>query len=328
MIENIDDNFGHLLEKLGELGLRENTLVLFMTDNGAQQPRFNAGLRGRKSQVYEGGIRVPCFLQWPVEFSQPGIIDTPAAHVDVLPTLLDFAGVSPVAPSSLDGRSLRAVLNGNLTGWPDRTLCFQVHRGLQPRRYQNFAAVTRRYKLVGYPGTFGQEGLTVDAARPRLELYDLLADPGEQTDLAARFPEEVHRLRSDYDRWFADLRRTRDFNPGVIDVGHAAENPVTLCRYQDATFVNGQPAGWDVRMAEPGRYRIEVNRGSGSGAGRLFVRFGGREWSRPLLSGANGATFSLPAGEGRLDVWAEEDGRGRVRETGNNPVGDVTLTRL
>jgi arylsulfatase A-like enzyme len=328
MVENIDDNFGHLLEKLGELGLRENTLVLFMTDNGAQQPRFNAGFRGRKSQVYEGGIRVPCFLQWPAEFSGPGIVDTPAAHIDLLPTFLDFAGARPDPSAPVDGRSLRPLLNGNTTGWPDRTLCFQVHRGLTPRRYQNFAAVTRRHKLVGHPGTFGREDLAIDESRPQFELYDLQADPGEQTDLAARHPDIVRRLRADYDRWFDSVKGTRGFRPGIIHLGHPADNPVTLCRYQDSTFVKGQPTGWTVKIETAGRYRVEINRGPRTGAGRLHLRFNDREWSRPLLTGANAATFTLPAGEGQLDIWTQEDGQARARETTNTPVGDATLTRL
>ena len=328
MVENIDDNFGHLLRQLDELGLRENTVVIFMTDNGAQQSRFNAGFRGRKSQVYEGGIRVPFFLQWPAEFGSSGEVATLAAHVDLLPTLLDFAGVHAETVRPLDGRSLRPVLGGGASDWPERTICFQVHRGLQPRRYQNFAAVAQRHKLVGYPGTFGKEDLAVDTANPRLELYDLRNDPTEQHDLSRKHPDIVKRLRGDYDRWFSSVQRSRDFAPGVIHIGNAAENPVTLCRYQDSTFVNGQPTTWTVQIETTGRYRVEINRGARTGAGRLHVKFNDREWSRPLLPGANAATFSLPAGSGELDIWAQEDGRPRVRETVNNPVGDATLTRL
>ena len=328
MVENIDDNFGHLLERLDELGLRENTVVLFLTDNGAQQARYNAGFRGRKSQVYEGGIRVPCFLQWPAEFNEPDEIDTLAAHIDLLPTLLDFAGVRPQLRHPLDGRSLRPVLNGLAADWPERTICFQVHRGLAPRRYQNFAAVSQRHKLVGYPGTFAKEDLVADAANPVLELYDLKTDPGEKTDLAVREPGLVKRFRAVYDAWFDSVRQARSFTPGVIHLGNPAENPVTLCRYQDGTFVDGHSTGWSVEIESAGRYRVEVNRGDRVGPARLHVLFNGQEWSRPLLPGANAAMFSLPAGKGLLDVWTQEDARPRIRESANSPVGDVTLTAL
>lgn len=331
MVENIDDNFGHLLAKLDELDLRKNTVVIFLTDNGAQQARYNAGFRGRKSQIYEGGIRVPFFLQWPAEYNTPGEVPTIAAHIDILPTLLDFAGAHPQLSHPLDGRSLRPLFNAPPAlpaDWPNRVLCFQVHRGLIPQRYQNFAAVAQTYKLVGHPGTFGKEDLNIAAANPQLELYDLSQDPGEKQNIAARHPDIVKHLRTAYERWFASVKQSRDFTPGIIHIGNPAENPTTLCRYQDSTFVNGLPTSWQVNIEAAGRYRIAVNRGDRNGAGRLHVSFGGRQWSRPLLPGANAATFTLPAGTGELDIWTQEDGQGRVRESANNPVGDATLTRL
>jgi len=327
MIENIDDNFGHLLNKLDNDGLRENTIVIFMTDNGPQQKRFNAGLRGHKSQTYEGGIRVPFFLQWPAALPRPGRIDTVAAHIDLLPTLLDLAGWRGAPAHPLDGRSLRPLLFGQARHWPDRKLVFQVHRGLQPREFQNCAIVSQRYKLIACPGTFGQENYRVPSPPP-VELYDLQQDPGEKKNLAAANPDIVRELLTFYRGWFRDVARSRRFTPGEILVGHPAENPTHLCRYQDSAYLNGRPTGWPVRIEKAGRYRLTINRGESRAGGRLHLRFNDRTQSRPLLPGGNSATFSLPAGKGTLDVWVEDDRKGRVHHTDNSTLGDVDIELL
>src|SRR5690606_35854292 len=105
MITNIDDNVGRLLSHLDAKGLRESTIVIFMTDNGPTTQRFTAGLRDQKASVYEGGIRAPFFLRWP-GVMEPKKVETIAAHIDVTPTLLEAARVSKPSVLNLDGRSL------------------------------------------------------------------------------------------------------------------------------------------------------------------------------------------------------------------------------
>lgn len=327
MIENIDDNFGRLLTKLDSNGLRENTVVIFMTDNGAQQKRFNAGFRGRKGQTYEGGIRVPFFLQWPAEFPRPAKIDTMAAHIDLLPTILDLVAYQGPAPNRLDGKSIRPILAQRATKWPDRNLVFQVHRGLQPRELQNSAVVNQRYKLVGAPGTFGQENYYQPPSLP-IELYDLKNDPGEKKDLSEIRKDVAQGMVTFYRRWFRSVAETRKFEPGRIHIGNPAENPIQLCRYQDGTYVNGKPTGWSVRIEKAGRYRISINRGDSRIGGRLHVKFNDESMSRPLLPGGNSATFTLPAGDGTLAIWVEEDGKSRVVHTNNGILGNVDLQLL
>ncbi|NOX54282.1 MAG: arylsulfatase, partial [Planctomycetes bacterium] len=240
MVTNIDENFGRLLSELDRLGLREQTIVIFLCDNGPQQPRYNAGLRGRKASTYEGGIRVPFALQWKSRLPGRRRIDRIAAHIDLLPTLLDLCGIPLPRNRSLDGISLRPLIEG-VTCWPPRRLFFQCHRGLTPKRYQNCAVVTQRFKLVGYPGTFSREDLDTAAGKPVLELYDLMTDPSEQRDLASRRPDVVATLRTAYDEWFDSVSASRHFQPGVIAIGSPAENPTVLCRYQDSTYRNGRP---------------------------------------------------------------------------------------
>jgi arylsulfatase A-like enzyme len=330
MVKNLDDNFGRLLAQLEELKLRENTIVIFMTDNGAQQERFNAGLRRNKSWVYEGGIRVPCFVQWPAKLQGRRQIDRIAAHIDVLPTLLDAAGVQPPANVKLDGVSLLPLLSGKTTAaqWPERTLFIQCHRGLTPKLFQNAAAIGQRYKLVASPGTFNREDFLPSATAPLLELYDLEADRGEEHDLAKEQPEVVASLRRQYEDWFVDVWRSRQFTPGIIHVGNQAENPVLLCRYQDASWKFERPCGWLVSVERSGRYEVAFRGNDGSGPGRIVVNWQGQEVSRPVGGAGASAEFVLDAGQGMIDVNFVADGAAGSEAAGKNVGGDVRVRFL
>src|SRR5262249_16748730 len=112
MVTNIDTNVGRILGALTDRGLAGNTIVIFMTDNGPAKIRFNAGLRGYKGTVYEGGIRVPCYIRWPGHFAPGSVVDRMAAHIDMFPTLLEACQVAVPANLKLDGKSLMPLLRG------------------------------------------------------------------------------------------------------------------------------------------------------------------------------------------------------------------------
>ena len=118
MVTNIDTNIGKVLKALESKGIADNTIVVFLTDNGPAQVRFNAGLRGRKAPVYDGGIHVPCYIRWPGHFPAGGVVDKIAAHIDLMPTLLDACGVAPPVGVRFDGKSLLAADQRH----PDRRL--------------------------------------------------------------------------------------------------------------------------------------------------------------------------------------------------------------
>ena len=337
MVENIDENFGRLTAKLDELNLRDDTIVMFFTDNGPAGERYNAGLRGSKAQAYEGGIRAVSFLQWPGRFKTPAKIDRIAAHIDVAPTVLDAAGVTFPDSLKYDGMSLMPLLVGSAQDWPDRTLFFQCHRGLSPQLYQNAAAATDQFKLVMSANSFSDEnfqvppGPTTEGFVPTnspYELYDIQADPGEQEDLAGQHPDVVADLRGRYEAWFADVQSTRNFAPGMIRLGSDEEQPVVLCRYQDQTYEDGQPTGWVVEIERGGRYEFTVNRGGETIATTMFARVNDSVTSVELAAGAVSATFELPAGEAVLDIWVQKPGRPRVIISDNGTLGDVTVRRL
>jgi arylsulfatase A-like enzyme len=330
MVQNIDDNFGRLVSKLEALKLRENTLLIFLTDNGPQQPRFNGELRGRKTGTYEGGIRVPFFVQWPARWEGGRTVDRISADIDLFPTLLEVSGAKLPSNRALDGISLVPLLAGTARAedWPERALFFQCHRGMTPKRYQNSAVVTQRYKLVGYPGTFNQHDFAPSASQPVLELYDLATDPSEQNDLAASKAPVLAELRARYDGWFESVKRERNFEPGIVRIGSRHENPSHLCVWQDANWTGEKPEGWSVHIERGGRYELTVKRGQFTGPGRLVAVWQGKTMAQPVSETESGAVFPLSAGKGILDVWLEVEGRGRIAPQGHDLAGDVVIRRL
>lgn len=327
MVENLDENLGRLMVHLDQTKLKENTILIFLGDNGPQQKRYTAGLRGRKSWVYEGGIRVPFVATWPGHIPAGTQSAQIAAHIDLLPTLLDMTGTPKPKSLKLDGIDLTGLLTGKVKTLPERKLFFQVHRGLTPQRYQNCAVVTQRYKLVGYPGTFGEENLMRDA-EPVLELYDLTSDPGEMKNLISTQPDIAAGLRKDYERWFADVKQSRNFQPGLIVIYSGKENPTTLCRYQDGTFMQGTSEGWMVQVETPGRYEVEIQRGADTKPGKLTVNWQGKRSHEFLSADQASARFELQSGTGMLDIWFQEEGADRVYPGDNSTRGDVILKRL
>jgi len=325
MVTNIDENFRQLIEKLDELKIRENTIFIFTSDDGPGQ-EYNAGLRN--GTVYEARIRVPFLIQWPEGFKGNRKIDTIASHIDVLPTLLDACGLKIPEHPFLDGVSLIPLLSGKDINWKDRRLFFQCHRGLVPKRYQNCTVITQRYKMVGYPNTFNDEYLKPSLDNPILELYDLLEDPGEENNIAESHPEILKSLRIDYDKWFKDVKGTRQFIPGIIHIGSDFENPTHLCRYQDSAYYNEKPTGWPVFIEKSGKYEIAINRGASNGKGTLFVKIDKREISKPLKEGENKAVFDLPKGKFKLNIWVQEEGETYILRSVEDTIGDVDIRRL
>jgi len=309
MIENLDANIGRLLQTLKELGLAERTIVVFMSDNGPGGVRWNGGLRGRKGSVYEGGIRVPCYVCWPGRWRGGRTLDLPLAHIDLVPTLCELCGVPWQGPS--DGRSFAPALLGRSQPWPDRTLFFQWHRGDEPVKYRAFAVRGPRYKLVQATGAAPGVPWT-----PRYELFDLNADPYEEHDLADKMPEMVAQLRREYEAWFAEVTR-QGFEPPRIVLG-SPQAPVVRLSRQDW---RGPQAGWSetslgywmVRIARAGRYRVTIYAAEPirqweflSEQTQPFRQRGSGDGQRTLIL----EPLELPAGEARWEVRLNDPPRG------------------
>jgi arylsulfatase A-like enzyme len=179
MITRLDNSVGQILERLKRYNIDRETLVLFTSDNGpgimaARQFDSNGPLRGFKRDLYEGGIRVPLLASWPGRI-EPGESEAVVAGWDFLPTFAELLNQKP--PQNLDGISALPVMLGTKSSIdPDRTLYWEFHeRGFQQAvRWRDWKAV--RLKSGGQPGA-------------PIQLYDLSADPGEQTDIASQRPE-------------------------------------------------------------------------------------------------------------------------------------------
>ena len=315
MISNIDDNVGRLMARLDELGLAENTLVVFLVDNGPDRDRYNAGLRGRKGSVFEGGIRSPLLARWPARLPAGGeAVDRIGAHIDITPTLLDAAGVEPPAGLHLDGRSLLGLLagKGNGAAWPERTLYFQFHRGDEPTAFRSFAAVGQRYKLV-HPSPRGEGDWNGEL---NLELYDLESDRGETRNLIDEAPEIAAGMSDDYLEWFEDVSTTRPDNyaPPRIVVGTDQE-PVTVLTRQDWRRITDdqgwRPTSrghWLLSAREEGTFDVEVRLVAGS-AGPVLLEMGDGTHRQELAPEQGNVTFqgvAVPAGDFALSAAAGE----------------------
>jgi len=258
MIENIDHNFGRLLKHLDKRGIADNTIVIFMTDNGPLWGRHVAGLRGYKSSVYEGGIRSPLWVRWPGRLKPTTTVAKIGAHIDLLPTICEATGAA-VPETTLDGRSLLPLLEGRAADWQERTLFIQTHRGDAPQAEHHFAAIESRWKLLRHSG-FGKLQAAPDTP---FELYDLAADPGEQNNVAKENPTVVSAMRKKYAQWFANVSATRPDNyaPPRIHIGTSHEPTTTLTR-QDWRAGDGVGWGhkgaWLLHVEEAGPFNVTL----------------------------------------------------------------------
>ncbi len=273
MITNIDENFARLRAYLGQLGLEENTILIFMTDNGtsggaAVDERghvvhgYNAGMRGLKGSPYDGGHRVPFFIRYPAGGIGGGKdVRCITANVDFMPTMLDLCGVEAPEDRTFDGRSLVPLLRAASAGnpppadWPDRVLVTDSQRLTNPVMWRQSATMTNRWRLVN--GT---------------ELYDIKIDPGQVRDVAGEHPEVIGRLRAEYERWWEKV--SKQFDRAIpLAIGADGWNGSTLTAHDlrneecDVPWNQGHiRAGhlsrghWEFRVDAPGTYAFELRR--------------------------------------------------------------------
>lgn len=336
MIANIDENIARLETMLRERGLAENTLLVFLTDNGGTSgvKLFNAGMRGRKGELYDGGHRVPCFIRWPARLP-PRDIDDLTQVQDLLPTLVDLLNLDAPARTKFDGTSLAQLLRGEVEGLPDRMLVIQYSGGSNPRPSKGNAAVLwRGWRLV----------------RDQ-ELYDVKADPAQRNDIAAQHPDLVARMRAHYARWWAGVAPRLDERERIV-IGSDAENPSLLspADWEDVDLDTGRAVRegvarngwWNVFVDRPGQYEITLRRWSAEAdaaldaglppyeptdregspvhfnAGKALpiakarLAVSGFDESRATSPGDKAVTFTVTLGRGatRLQTWFH-DGSGK-----------------
>ncbi|MBN1854074.1 MAG: arylsulfatase [Pirellulales bacterium] len=312
MITNIDENVGRLFEKLDELRITDNTLVIFLVDNGPNTRRYVGRRRGMKSDIHEGGIRSPLWLHWPARFKAGSSCDTLAAHIDIMPTILEACQVDLPADLKLDGRSLLPLLDGRPVAWPDRSIVIQSHRGDRPVRYHHFMIRDARWKLLHASG-FGRESFQ---GEPEFELYDVVSDPQERINLATKETAVLERLKADYNAWFDDVSSTRPDNyaPPRIWIGTPHERKTTLTRqdWRGGTWDPESIGYWELHVAESGHYEVRLEFDPKAIPGIAKVEIGDVHMEAEIPADARTCTFHkivLPAGATRFRGLLVHDGK-------------------
>lgn len=332
MIANIDHNMSILRKRLTELTLAENTILIFMTDNGtAGGGKFkgldsealighNAGMRGKKSSIYDGGHRVPFFIHWPNGGLQGGRdIDTLAAHIDVLPTLADLANINVPDTFDVDGISLSPLLEQSDKPWPRDHLIVQFHGGargvgIPPQPLENSVVLTERWRWV---------------KAKEEELYDIQKDPAQRNNVLAQYPEVVKALSALYQPFWERVS-PRMTDPVRIDIGNPNELNTVLSS-QDWYMETGNPpwnfgqikrlpkvsGPWFVDVKQAGSYKLTLRQwplesGKPIKAKRAVLKISGLEKSSAIKPGSLGVEFNvdLPAGPTKLLTYLHtKDGK-------------------
>jgi arylsulfatase A-like enzyme len=198
MVENIDWNVGRITKRLQELEIEENTIVIYLSDNGPNSWRWNDGMKGRKGSVDEGGVRSPLFIRWPERIQAGTEIDRVAAGIDFLPTLADLAGIPWDTNKPIDGVSLKPLLLNQADSWEDRLI------------YSHWAG---RSSVRAQGWRLDDEG----------QLHDMLNDPGQHQDVSSQHPEIARALGDSLASWkqqvLGELKRD-EHDERPFPVGH------------------------------------------------------------------------------------------------------------
>jgi len=313
MIANLDENVQRLDALLEELGIHENTIFIFMTDNGGTGgiKVFNAGMRGAKASYYDGGHRVPFFIRWPAgKLREPGTIDTLTHSTDVLPTLIDLCDLKTPNDANLEGKNLAPLLRGKQQPELDERMVVIQYGRLDPTTPQQWdsAVLWNRWRLIA-----GKE------------LYNITEDPGQQTDVARQHPQIVTKMQAHYKRWWADVE-PRLANFERLSIGAVKENPTRLTsldwladklvpaaqpfdiRGLGVPVVEGSLPGGRPMPVMNGVWNVEIER---AGRYRFLLRRWPREADTPIVAplpeykGVDGtfpAGKALPAVRARLKI--------------------------
>ncbi|MHC4637375.1 MAG: arylsulfatase [Planctomycetota bacterium] len=311
MCANIDENVGLLREHLRDIGLEKNTIFIFLTDNGGTGvfdlskkyhgfviSGYNAGMRGGKQSMYDGGHRVPCFIRWPGGRigSRPGRdIEQLTAHFDLFPTLIELCNLKGAENIRFDGTSLVPLLRQKHVKWPERKLVVAVNRNENPARWHRTAILTERWRLIN-----GQE------------LYDIGADPEQRHDIAAKQQDVVADLRQFYDEHWKDIS-TRFGEYCRLVIGAAEANPTILSSHSRLETTQRIA----VKVVRSGEYEITLMQNRPPEKAPLDsldarIKIGDIDLSKKIDPGAPAAVFRtrLTAGDAFLKTWLTD------RETG------------
>jgi len=253
MCENIDWNVGRVTAKVEELGLSDNTIIIYLSDNGPNGIRWNGGMKGRKGSTDEGGVRSPLFMKWSGKLKAGKTITQITSVLDLLPTLIDLSGIDYESPKELDGISLKSLLLEENPEWKDRLIISHWGKRTSIRSQQ--------YRL-------GHEG----------KLFDMVNDPGQITDISAEQLEVTNQLTKAKEKWekgvLSELpeKDSRAFPIGHPDYsfnqipardGIANGNIKRSNKFPNCSFFTNWTSitdsiSWEAEVLESGRFELEL----------------------------------------------------------------------
>jgi len=337
MIENIDDNIGRLMAYLEESGKIENTIVIFMTDNGPNGVRFNGGMKGKKADLDEGGVRVPFFMKIPGY--EPNLIKPLAGHIDILPTLADFLGIEMPHNLDIHGKSLKPLIEGE-KNWEDRYF-FTHHVHLQ---------------FDTLPGAIRNQEYLLTLKNQGKELYHLFKDPLQKENIIQNELNLATEMENKYMSWL-EAMTVGGVEPPLIQIGHPGIQRVELPAPEGKRFggvayqgemgwandwfvgfrSNADKVSWELLVVEEAEYEILVEL---TNAKPFDLQFSvnAEAWSIPILQSNQAQDIPSPDRVKRTEVYEKNwplvslgkkrFKKGKVLLTLNSKDDDITLLEI
>ena len=327
MIDNIDANVGRVLKQLKQLGIEDNTIVIFLSDNGPRNRRTKndvypgrwvSNLRGTKTSVYECGTRVPFFVRWPKNIKKSQQNSTMGAVIDVLPTILDVCNIDAPQGIKLDGTSLLPLWKGEKTNFGDREFITQMHYGPTVFKYMHFAVRTQKYKLVSphddpHHILYQPKDEELKEVLANLELYDVENDPSERINLANKHPDIVEKLLARYENWFDEVTEERD-SKGIqrIYLGSSMQRSTNLSQFDwgGPRVISKNDLGhWRVKT-EAGTYNVSLDLPKLDKDGIAHLKYKDVHIELPVSKNQAKVSFSnvtLPEGTGNFHAFIKTE---------------------
>ena len=316
MCENIDDNVARIYTALENQGITDNTIFIFMSDNGPNYERYNGGFKGRKAQVDEGGVRVPFVIHFPDgDLINNRIESEFAAHIDILPTILGLANISLPDSLLVDGIDITALLQGKKTELPDRR--FYTHH------------VIRKFDTL--PGAVRSKGQLLTLTSQDTGFYNLIEDPYQTENLIEQHASATEEYLLDYKSWITSVTK-KGLSPEPIEIAAYLHGSTILPAHEavlkggihffgkdgwanDWTIGNGTMS-WDIKVALEGEYQVSVeyaNTPEDIGS-RLIVKCGDQTAISVINNAAKAPTIKSPDRVKRGEVYERQWNRLKIAQ--------------
>lgn len=318
LIDRVDQNVGRLLQHLEQLGIADNTLIVFTSDNGGVSKHWKGGMNGNKASTYEGGVRAPCFVRWPNRIAPGQVSNALTSHIDWLPTFCEVADIKPPSDRTIDGKSLVQLMSENPSD-SHHEYVYHTWDRYSPNPDRRWGISDERWKLMCVVGN------EASATKKNWRLFDLKNDPEEKKNLREQEPQTVNRLRSAFTDWFTDVTQGIEYRPIRIPI---STNPKVVTELSpswatwqgdhiqytfdgydwdtiDSWKERGESATWRLEIERSGKYKIQLSYGCSpqNAGGILNLQAGQRRLAHRVQATATAEQFGqFEAGT----IWLEE----------------------